>query len=246
MFKKIYSLIMAIILICFWGLTGCIESTSAEVSESPLLLRIDRVASFFGSSLQQHFSISLSDFSRSGIGSITYPTITALESNVDSVNSEVADRINNAIRLFFDTYTKDFVDGTSFQLDCQIVRFDERWLSIKYQGEVWTPSRVLGDAFALNFDMGTGEIVAFENMFNKEAVLIALGNGEFIQVYDVVGNFHTPEHLERGYRESRVLYFDENRNYDFYFDNDSLYLIINAYTTKHYTIYEINLNLIDS
>ena len=35
---------------------------------------------------------------------------------------------------------------------------------------------------------------------------------------------------------------DQNRNHDFYFENDTLYLIINTVSARHYVIYGINLH----
>jgi hypothetical protein len=89
--------------------------------------------------------------------------------------------------------------------------------------------------------MRTGKLVALEDVFNIDIVLKTLRDGGFIQIYDIAGDEHSPTHLEMGYRDSRVLHYDENHNYDFYFDNDSLYLIINAITARYYTIYRATL-----
>ncbi|MDR0271769.1 MAG: hypothetical protein LBI27_00420 [Clostridiales bacterium] len=160
------------------------------------------------------------------------------------IDPEIARRINETIQSLLVTYADDYVLDSSHHLQWRIMRLDDLWLSVKIYGEVFTPSRGLPVAFALNFDMQTGELLALGDMFEAESVLASLGNGDFTQVYvasGVTDEVHLPVQLEDGYRNFRFLYFDENHNYDFYFDNDNLYLIIRAISTRHYTIYSMAL-----
>jgi len=216
-----------------------VQQVEAQVSQ---LLRHDRAVRFFNSSPQQNFDMSWSVFTRDDINGsveIPYPVISVLDPNGCN---EVVQKINDTIWSFLDALTYSYVGFhyTSFEmLTPEVMRFDEEWFSIRYHGEIFNPARANAYAFAFNFDMQTGDLLVLEDVFRREEVLEALGNGEFFQVHDVIGYEHCPLHLEMSFRERRFLNVDENRNHDFFFDNDTLYLIINPMTARHYTIYRI-------
>lgn len=233
--KKKVVLVLLALLIVF----GCVVSFSGEAaSTSPLKDKVRE--NFFDTSLQQKYSIEWSVFSKTGEeGGIAYPVLYSLD---EECNIEIVQRINDTIQSFLEDLSEDYVSGTRFWLSCRVTRFDATWFSLRYEGEAWTPSRALGLAFALNFNMETGQLLKLGDVFDEEKVLASLGNGDFSPTNTSVEDDHPLHLLENGYRNSSILHFDENHSYDFYFDNNRLYLIISAVCVRYYTIYEMELD----
>jgi len=222
------------------GCSGNVETAGVQVTQ---LLRADRQERFFNSAPQQNYEISWSVFSRADIdgnSEIDYPVISAV---YPVGRSEIAQEINDAMWLFLKMLTEPYAGiwAVSFgHLTHEVMRFDEELFSIKYQGEISNSAGGEDHAFALNFCMRTGELLALDDLFDRESVLSALGNGMFSPLFDEEADH--PINLEMRFRDSRFLHMDKNRNHDFYFDNDTLFLIINPFTALNYTIYEINLH----
>ena len=171
--KKYFYTLTIFTLVC------CIIFSFSGSSSSYDAVEKNQNDNFINTSKQQLYLISWKVYSLDGVeGGIAYPFISPFEANSDYTISQ---QINDSIGSFLEIYTSSFIEGSFFNLSCQIMRFDDLWLSIKYQGEVWTPAKALGEAFSLNFDMNTGEMLTLGDVFDIESVLYSLKNGRFSQ-----------------------------------------------------------------
>jgi len=172
---------------------------------------------------QQLPNISWSVLTRDdGVGFVVYPLIN--QSNF-GLNNEYVDQMNDTVQFFLTELMSSYADGTYFSFFAQVKRYDERYLSILYEGEVWTPAKAIGQAFALNLDMESGTLLSLKDFVCITDVTEGLIDGS-VREYSAKGRerFEIPPHIAFG--NSRVLDFDINHTHDFFLDDDCVYIII--------------------
>ena len=152
------------------------------------------------------------------------------------IKEDVVERINNTIKTTLLSYMESFVFGTKFPLACQINLFDSALLSIKYEGEVWTPAKAIKQVFALNFDVRNGTLLDIDDIFILDSVLNSLSNGSFTPI-KTSGQYYSAEVLKKRYLNNSVISIDNANQHNFYISDNKLYLIIDLITESGFSIY---------
>ena len=120
----------------------------------------------------------------------------------------------------------EFVVKTHFKnMRCQVMRFDDSLLSIKYEGEVYTPAKAITETFALNFDLEKGDLLSLKDFASESDIIKTLEDGLF-SIQKERHELAWPPHI--AFKETRVLAGDLEHTYDFYFDYNYFYVIISG------------------
>jgi len=168
--------------------------------------------------------------------SIVFPQINQNDLVKDQ---ETVQRINDAIQGFLLDYMNSFVEGTLFFMQSQVKRLDGSVLSILYEGEAWTPSRAIGQAFALNFDLVQGEMLSLEDIINESEVIERIKNGSArLTVERKREHLGVPPYVS--FEISRVIHNDIEHTHDFFLSKDFIYVIVDrSPTSNYYSIYQM-------
>ena len=178
---------------------------------------------------------------------IDYPAILGME------DIKKQEQINNLIFLIsIGTYYDGFVhNGLNVSSNYSIIYSDENYLSIKYDGFVMVEgaNRPHYICFCLNVDLRTGEMLKLEDLVDIEKLREKFTKDNFSVVKGLDENIPVDDKgwkdLFNKYLESPFFDDDDLHNYDFYFTNNKIGLIIscNADAGGRYIILESNDNL---
>jgi lipoprotein len=178
---------------------------------------------------------------------IDYPCVLGME------DVEKQEQINKLIFLISTgTYYDIFVhNGLEVSSNYSIIYSDESYLSIKYDGFVVVreANRPHYMCFCLNVDLKTGEVIKLEDLVDIEKLKDKFVKDNFTVVKGLDENIPVDEKgwkdLFNKYLKYPFLDEDDLHNYDFYFTNNKIGLIISCNTDAggRYIILESNDNL---
>ena len=170
---------------------------------------------------------------------IIYPIIRESSFCVDE---DVAKSINNTMQRVLLDYMELFVEGTFFSFKGQVKYFDGNLLSILYEGEALTPAQGIRQTFALNFELERGELLTLDYFFEESDIVLALKDG-LLQSQDTEEVFEgfimVPPHI--AYKSSCLVTNDVNHTFDFFFDHERFFVIVENYSVGGYSIYGMDL-----
>jgi len=157
-------------------------------------------------------------------------------------DEEVAKTINSTMQRVLLDYMELFVEGTIFSLKGQVMRFDGDLLSILYDGEAWTPAQGIRQTFALNFKLVRGELLALDYFIEESDIVLALKDGllkdqESEEVFESF--IMIPPYV--AYQSSCLVTDDLNHTFDFFFDHERFFVIVENYSVGGYSIYGMEL-----
>lgn len=161
---------------------------------------------------------------------IDYPCVLGME------DVEKQEQINKLIFLISTgTYYDIFVhNGLKVSSNYSIIYSDESYLSIKYDGFVVVreANRPHYMCFCLNLDLKTGEVIKLEDLVDIEKLKDKFVKDNFTVVKGLDENIPLDEsgwgELFDHYLEYHVISGDELHNYDFYFTDNKIGLIISV------------------
>ena len=161
---------------------------------------------------------------------IDYPCVLGME------DVEKQEQINKLIFLISTgTYYDIFVhNGLEVSSNYSIIYSDESYLSIKYDGFVVVreANRPHYMCFCLNIDLIKGEVIGLEDVIDIEKLRVKFKKDNFTVVKGLDENIPLDEsgwgELFDHYLEYHVISGDELHNYDFYFTDNKIGLIISV------------------
>ena len=177
---------------------------------------------------------------------IEYPSIS------DMSDIEKQERINKlifltSVGLYYNTYVHNKLKTNS---NYTIIHNDDKYISVKYEGFTTVEARRPNyDCFCLNIDLIKGEVIGLEDVIDIEKLRVKFKKDNFTVVKGLDENIPLDEsgwgELFDHYLEYHVISGDELHNYDFYFTDNKIGLIISVPVDAGgaYIILESNDNL---
>lgn len=135
-----------------------------------------------------------------------------------SIGGKQLDVITEDIENFLDEYCTSFGENSQFSFEIQVDTSTNNTISIKYEGEVATSAKAIPQTFVFNYDVKSLEPTTLAEYTDLDDVYSFLAEESVQNGY--------PESLKYSYQNYSTLQDDTEHMHDFFFQNDSLFLIV--------------------
>jgi len=161
--------------------------------------------------------------------SIIYPIVSRMD------DPELQNKVNwllyeSAVGYYLNMEYYNITEGLSVHANYEVIYKDDDRLSVVFSGEPYVDraAHPFWDYRATNIDLTTGEVIYLEDIISYTWLrqCFDMGEVEFIsgikEIYDI------SEGIDwcNSYINSPFVYGDDMHMYDYYFDNQKIYLIV--------------------